>query len=278
MKNLPSISLKLDLPIDVEATLDCGQAFRWERIGSVPEDGSAIMRGIVCGKVYDVYTKDGYLFIDNATKKDEAFFKNYFSLDIDYAALQEEMQKDATLAKCLQYAPGIRVLRQPFEEVLFSFLISQNNNIKRIKKIINTMCEAWGVPVAYDGATYYSFPTVERLSRLTDEDWAILHAGYRVPGLKDAAAKLSLPEFSASQLKSLPYPELFKKLQEIHGVGPKVAACVALFGLGYFEAFPIDVWIKRAMAELFPKGLPSNILPFAGIAQQYIFHYIRTSK
>jgi N-glycosylase/DNA lyase len=140
------------------------------------------------------------------------------------------------------------------------------------------MCESWGVPVAYDGATYYSFPTVERLSRLTDEDWAILHAGYRVPGLKDAAAKLSLPEFSASQLKSLPYSELFKKLQEIHGVGPKVAACVALFGLGCFEAFPIDVWIKRAMAELFPKGLPSNILPFAGIAQQYIFHYIRTSK
>ena len=79
----------------------------------------------------------------------------------------------------------------------------------------------------------------------------------------DAATKLLLPEFSASQLKTLSYPEVFKKLQEIHGVGPKVAACVALFGLGYFEAFPIDVWIKRAMAELFPKGLPKNILPSA---------------
>lgn len=274
MEKKPSIALKLELPIDVEATLDCGQAFRWQRVeASAPY---TIMRGVVCGKVYDIYTKDGFLFIDNATKEEEEIFKQYFSLDIDYAVLQKKMQKDPTLAKCLQYAPGIRVLRQPFEEVLFSFLISQNNNIKRIKKIISTMCEAWGEPIAYDGTTYYSFPSVERLSKLTQEDWAILHAGYRVPGLMDAATKLSLPEFSASQLKTLSYPEVFKKLQEIHGVGPKVAACVALFGLGYFEAFPIDVWIKRAMAELFPNGLPENILPFAGIAQQYIFHYIRT--
>lgn len=270
-----TISFKLNFPIDVEATLDCGQAFRWQRVDSQLEQ--IVMRGVVCGKVYDIYTKEGFLYIDNATKKEEAFFKKYFSLDIDYAALQVEMQKDATLAKCLQYSPGIRVLRQPFEEVLFSFLISQNNNIKRIKKIINTMCEAWGEPIEYDGSIYYSFPIVERLAKLTTDDWAILHAGYRVPGLMDAAQKLLSKEFSPENLKCLSYEKVFKKLQEIHGVGPKVSACVALFGLGYFEAFPIDVWIKRAMAELFPKGLPQNILPFAGIAQQYIFHYIRTS-
>lgn len=276
MQKKSTISFELDFPIDVEATLDCGQAFRWQRIDASQE--RIVMRGVVCGKVYDIYTKDGYLYIDNATKKEEAFFKNYFSLDVDYAALQVEMQKDATLAKCLQYAPGIRVLRQPFKEVLFSFLISQNNNIKRIKKIINTMCEAWGEPIEYEGSVYYSFPTVEQLAKLTTDDWAILHAGYRVPGLMDAAQKLLAKEFSPENLKCLSYEEVFKKLQEIHGVGPKVSACVALFGLGYFEAFPIDVWIKRAMAELFPKGLPQNILPFAGIAQQYIFHYIRTAS
>lgn len=277
MKTKTTLSFPLELPIDVEATLDCGQAFRWQRVDNLSSTSPITMRGVVGGKVYDVYTQDGSLYIDNATKEEEEFFKNYFSLDIDYSELQGIMKKDVTLAKCLQYAPGIRVLRQPFEEVLFSFLISQNNNIKRIKKIINTMCETWGNRISYEGVDYYTFPSVETLAKLTTDDWAILHAGYRVPGLMDAAQKLSSGDFNPECLKTLSYEEVFKKLQEIHGVGPKVSACVALFGLGYFEAFPIDVWIKRAMAELFPKGLPKNILPFAGIAQQYIFHYIRTA-
>lgn len=265
-------------PLNLRDTLLCGQAFRWV------ENSDGSFTGVVQGRIATVSLKEGdKLVVAEKSGKhkplEKSFWENYFAADIDYAALQGVYSKNKTLAKCVSHAPGIRVLRQDFFETLITFIISQNNNIPRIQGIVERLAENFGDKVGSDdfGVMRYSFPSAERLASLSLQDLAVLRAGYRDKAILDAARRVAEGVLVDGELSRLSTLEARAKLLKVHGVGPKVADCVLLFGLGRFEVFPVDVWIRRAMAMLFPKGLPKNANSTAGIAQQYIFHYARNS-
>ena len=265
-------------PLNLRDTLLCGQAFRWV------ENSDGSFTGVVQGRIATVSLKEGdKLVVAEKSGKhkplEKSYWENYFAADIDYAALQEVYSKNKTLAKCVSHARGIRVLRQDFFETLITFIISQNNNIPRIQGIVERLAENFGDKVGSDdfGVMRYSFPSAERLASLSLQDLSILRAGYRDKAILDAAKRVADGILVESELSKLSTLEARAKLLKVHGVGPKVADCVLLFGLGRFEVFPVDVWIRRAMAMLFPKGLPKNVQATAGIAQQYIFHYARNS-
>lgn len=284
-------TLKIQLggePLCLRDTLDCGQSFRWRE----NDDGS--FSGIVGNRAYIVSRAESELVIMATDGKpvDAAYWKNYFALDISYGELQKKYSTDHVLGECVAFAPGIRVLRQDFFETLISFLISQNNNIPRIKAIIERLCDSFGDAVESrdrdrdreDGslgacgigsAERHAFPTAERIASLTVEDLAPLRAGYRADFILRTARAFADNPVLAGEIVSAETPEAREMLLKLHGVGPKVADCVLLFGLGRFEAFPVDVWIKRAMSALFPHGLPQFAISTAGIAQQYIFNYAR---
>lgn len=249
-------------------TLDCGQCFRWNESG----DGfDGVVEGKFCHAVQD---GDGALLLLTTREDFDALWRDYFDLDRDYDELRREFGSDETLRKALAFAPGIRVLRQRPWETLCSYIISQNNNIKRIKGIVARLCESFGEPLA-DGRGY-AFPAAERLAGLDEAGLAPLRCGFRAKYILDAANKVASGEIDLASLREMELDEARKTLMTIKGVGPKVAECTLLYGFGRTECFPIDVWMKRAMAELFPDGLPECAVRDAGIAQQYIFHYMRT--
>lgn len=249
--------------------LDCGQCFRW-----LPLDGDETRwSGIAMGKRLEIQKlgEGEFLFLGTNQQEFEEIWADYFDLQTDYAALKSALCCDPVMAEATTYAPGIRVLRQNGWEALCTFIISQNNNIKRIRGIVERLCECFGEPV--DGG--FDFPTAERLSQTTLEDLAPLRSGFRAKYLLDAAKKISSGVVDLSAIPSMTYEEAQAHLRQINGVGPKVADCALLFGFYRLDAFPMDVWMKRAMATLYPDGLPENILPYRGIAQQYLFHYAR---
>ena len=249
--------------------LDCGQCFRW-----LPQDGDETRwSGIAMGKRLEIQKmgEGEFLFLGTNQQEFEEIWADYFDLQTDYAALKSALCCDPVMAEATTYAPGIRVLRQNGWEALCTFIISQNNNIKRIRGIVERLCECFGEPV--DGG--FDFPTAERMAQATLEDLAPLRSGFRAKYLLDAAKKVSSGVVDLSTIPSMTYEEAQAHLRQINGVGPKVADCALLFGFYRLDAFPMDVWMKRAMATLYPDGLPENILPYRGIAQQYLFHYAR---
>lgn len=254
--------------LDLEQTLDCGQSFRW----SQQEDGS--FKGIAYRKCVTVKLLGEDLYIYNATKADfDNIWYDYFDFALDYGKIREDISKiHPVLREAATYAPGIRILRQEPYEALCTFIISQNNNIKRIKGIVQRLCESFGDEIA-EGE--FAFPTAEKMAALSPDDLAPLRAGFRNRYLIDAAKKVAGGEVDLQKCRSLDYEEARKELMKITGVGIKVADCTLLFGLHRVEAFPVDVWMKRAMAKLFPDLTPSDFGEYAGIAQQYIFHYSR---
>ncbi len=247
-------------------TLDCGQCFRWSESGGGFD-------GIVEGRFCHAEQRGDTLLLSTTREDFDALWRDYFDLDRDYAALRREFSTDETLRAALAFAPGIRVLRQRPWETLCSYIISQNNNIKRIKGIIARMCESFGEPLC-DGRGY-AFPSAGRLATLDEQALAPLRCGFRAKYILDAAEKVASGEIDLAALRDMELDEARRTLMSIRGVGPKVAECTLLYGFGRTECFPIDVWIRRAMSELFPAGLPECAVREAGIAQQYIFHYMR---
>lgn len=262
--------LTLNDPFSLSQTLDCGQAFRFEEL----ENGR--WGGVACDRYLELeIAPDGTVVLYNATQEEfENIWRDYFDLDRDYSKIIEEISVNEVLKNASQYGKGIRVLNQPPWETLCSFIISQNNNIKRIKGIISRLCETYGEKI--NGG--YTFPTAEKLASLTPEDLAPLRAGFRAKYIIDAARKVSNGEVNLEALKDLSYEDAQAELLKITGVGPKVADCALLFSHRHIEAFPKDVWIKRAMTVLFGGELPKEALPYAGIVQQYIFFYARETK
>lgn len=253
--------------LDLAQTLDCGQSFRWTE----QEDGS--FTGIAFGRRVTVRLEENTLYIENASKEDfEKIWFHYFDLSLDYGKIREEISKiHPVLSEATKYAPGIRILRQEPYEALCTFIISQNNNIKRIKGIVQRLCENFGEKI--DGG--YAFPTAERMAQLSPDDLSPLRAGFRNRYLADASQKVASGEVDLEKCRSCNYDEARAELMKITGVGVKVADCTLLFGLHRIEAFPVDVWMKRAMEKLFPGMKPDGFGEYAGIAQQYIFHYSR---
>ena len=253
--------LKVEDFFSLYNTLFCGQCFRWQQ-------NKDKFSCVVKGEYVEVLKKENLLYIYSNMPLDKNEWIHYFSLNLNYQKLHEEFCKDDTLKKCVESAKGIRVLNQEFFETLISFIISQNNNIPRISSIINTFCQKFGKKV-YEN--YYSFPTIEDLKEVTLDDLAILKAGFRAKYILDAIKKVSNGDVTESKLKKLNTDEARKLLMTIKGVGPKVSDCVLLFSLNRTEVLPKDVWIKKALEELFPNGLPKCCTGYEGIAQQYIF-------
>ena len=174
---------------------------------------------------------------------------------------------------------GIRLLRQDPWETLCSFLLSQCNNIPRIRKILEVLCRNFGRKIRWEGRTYCAFPEPEVLAAQTPETLAPLRCGYRAEYLLDAAEKTAGGAVELEKLREVPTEQARACLRTIRGVGTKVADCVCLYGLGHRDAFPVDVWIRRALQEHFPPDFdPSRLGPAAGLAQQYLFYFRRVEK
>ena len=253
--------------LDVKLCLFCGQAFRWTE----NEDGS--FHGTVKNKSVDIFQNENEIVFRNT---DEQAFRTvwapYFDLDRDYASICEKISVDKHIKEAAREYYGIRILRQDSWEALCSFIISQNNNIPRITGIISRLCESFGEKTESGD---YTFPTYERLSGLTVDDLAPLRAGFRSKYILDAAQKLNSGEISLEKIKEMPIEDARQELMKIKGVGAKVAECTLLYGFGRIEAFPVDVWVKRIMKELYENGLPECTRGVEGIAQQYLFHWRR---
>ena len=250
-------TLSLPEGFSLRDTLLCGQCFRWNE-----EDG--VFTGWAGNRKASLYQRQNTLFL---TDPDTTFWKNYLDLDEDYAGWNAGLRKDPTLFEAVKAAGGIRILRQDPWETLVSFIISANNNIPRIKGIIERLCAAFGENSA--------FPSPNRLAALSEEDLAPIRAGFRAKYILDAAKKVASGSLDLNAAKLLPDQALRDALRSVSGVGPKVAECVLLYGFHRLEAFPIDTWIKKVLAFYYPAEFPETLHP-KGVAQQYLFHYIRT--
>lgn len=265
-----SNGIKLDNTGDfsLSQTLDCGQAFRWKQ----EADGS--FSGVVKNKVCHISHLDNGVFLRSVSAADyDAVWHDYFDFGRDYEALGAQLSADPILAKAIAYAPGIRLLRQDSWEALCSFIISQNNNIPRIKGIIERLCQTFGESL---GEGLYAFPAPSALAALQPQDLGALGAGYRARYLIDAARQVMAGTVDLDALRVVPLDAAREQLMQITGVGRKVADCVLLYGCARFECVPMDVWMKRVMERLLPDGFPDCAKGVEGIAQQYLFHYIRT--
>lgn len=245
--------------------LNSGQCFRMREV----EEGS-----------FDIISKDRRLLAKQeketvsfyCEKEDfESFWKDYFDLDTDYGAYIEKAdEKDSYLQDAIFMASGVRILRQDLWEMIVSFLISQQNNIVRIRKCIQNLCEKYGEKK--EG--YYAFPTPKALADLDEDALKECNLGYRSKYVVRSAKMIVDGEIDLEKIKALPYEEAKEELLKLFGVGVKVADCVCLFGLHHLEAFPIDTHIKQALDAHYKKGFPlKKYKGFEGVMQQYIFYY-----
>jgi len=252
---------------DLETIFCCGQAFRWNKTDDSTWQGTAFG---LCRSI----TQQGDTLIFHSVDKAEfnVVWFDYFDLGRNYGALKQTFSGYSHLCEAVAYAPGLRVLRQQGWETLCTFILSQNNNIPRIKGLVQRLCEHFGekIPGGFD------FPAPERLAAFSPEDLAPVRCGFRAKYIIDAARAVAHGQIDLAALSTLPINEAMRSLLTIRGVGPKVAHCSLLFGFGRAECLPVDVWMRRALDAWFPHGLPEEILPVAGIAQQYLFHYART--
>lgn len=265
----------------LEHTFLCGQCFRWNLI----EPHRYI--GIAQGNVLDICEQeDGFLLRNTSLELWEKFWKSYFSFDIDYNQIKQKLRQDAVLKQAMQYGYGIRILRQDFFETIVSFLISQSNNIPRIKSIIETLCRCFGKKITYRTNTYYTFPTLEDMAGIAPQDLAPLRVGYRDRYICQTVNLLAENPSFLTDIVQADTKTAKEQLLSLCGVGDKVANCILLFGLSRFEAFPIDVWVRRIMEHYYfhdRKTSLNSIAKFAqeqygeygGYAQQYLFYYAR---
>ncbi len=263
---------------NLDDTFDCGQCFRWEKIG-------ASYIGVAGGRCARL-TEDSDKIAIETTKDDfDSFWKYYLDLERDYGQIKKAVSVNGFMKDAVAYGGGIRILKQEFFETLTSFIISQRSSIPKIKSTVKKLCEKYGDELEFDGEKYYSFPTAERLADLKEEDFRALGTGYRAPYLLKAARQVADGEITEEELISLPTPEARKKLMTMYGVGDKVCDCVMLFSLGKYDLFPSDVWIKRVMREQFgsdeknAKAEGERIFGAnSGFAQQYLFYYRRNGS
>ena len=268
MREIKTIRLASKAELDIVKTFECGQCFRWNA------DDNGVYYGVVRGVPARVWEEGDDVLLRSAG--DEGMWRDYFDLERDYAAISRSFNGGEYLDACVEYGMGIRILRQEPWEALCSFIISQCNNISRIKGIVERLCSAYGEKCELEGREFYSFPSAELIAGLDDDALSILRCGYRAPYILNAARALSDGSLDLNALIDCDSLTAKKTLTGLKGVGDKVANCVVLFGLYHMEAFPIDVWIKRALKEHFPKNFDPAVLgDYAGLAQQYIFHYIR---
>ena len=252
--------------------LECGQVFRYGK----DDNGNYF----VYSKKYKatIIEKDKYYEI---VSNNPDYFVNYFDLNTDYNEIKNKLKKNKILSPMVDYGYGIRILNGDPEEIIYSFIISQNNNIKRIQKIIERLCEKGELVV-----DYHAFPETINLASLPEEFYSNLGAGYRDKFLIETS-KFLLSQ-NLDEIKKLPTDDILKYLTSLKGVGPKVASCILLFGFGRKEKFPVDTWIeqvyynhfsnqKRTRPEI-QKYFENEFGMYSGVAQQYLFYFERENQ
>ena len=270
------------LPFNLEVIADGGQAFRWNR----QEDGKYI--GVVGNHVFEIVQNDDELVIDSdADSKGTAFLKEYFDISRDYDQIEKEMMSFEELIPAVNYSSGYRILFQDPWETTISFIVSANNHIRNIKNTIENMCRIYGKPIEYKGETYYSFPSPETLAGLSEDMLRLTKCGYRAKYIIETAKMVAGGKIDIYDLKDLPTADVRKELLMFPGVGRKVADCIMLYSMRKFDAFPIDVWIKRVLEHIYFDGSQMPLAKLqkfaekrfnerAGFVQQYLFHYSRS--
>ena len=257
--------------IDPVKTFECGQCFRWNA------DVNGDYWGVARGKAARVITEGDEVYIISTQEDYEGIWRDYLDMERDYESIRLSFNAGEYLSRCAEFGAGIRILRQERWEALCSFIISQCNNIPRIKGIVEKLCRGWGDRFEFEGREFYSFPTPETVAALEAEDLAPIRSGYRAEYIVAAARAIVSGEVDLDALAAADEKVAMKALLSMKGVGVKVANCAMLFGLGHMEAFPIDVWMKRALSEHFaPDFKPESLGQYAGLAQQYIFYYARS--
>lgn len=262
---------------------DCGQCFRWNK----EEDGS--YTGVVKNKVINVKQVGSQVVFSNVSKDDYTLIKDYFDLDTDYAEIKNKVNTDDIMAKAIKFGEGIRILNQDEWETMISFMISANNRIPMIKKVIENLSSCYGDFIgSYRGRDYYSFPTAEQLSIVPVEKIQECKAGFRSPRLKEAALRFLNEKEIIYNLKNKSYDEGLDYLKSYAGIGDKVANCILLFSMKQFDTFPVDVWVRRVMQELYVdkstkdadirKFAENKFGNFSGYAQQYLFYFARENN
>lgn len=270
---------------DAKHIFECGQCFRWNR----EEDGS--YTGVAYGRVLNIksdYDK-GTVILRNTNLKDfEDIWFEYLDLGRDYGLIKDELSKDETLRSATQYGRGIRILNQEPWELLISFIISANNNIPRISKIINVLSETFGKSISYSGKTYYSFPTVDKLGTAEREQIDLCKAGFRCKYIYKTSMMIYKGDVDLQKVALMDINSARKELLLLSGVGPKVADCIMLFSMQKHEAYPLDVWVKRVTEYFYiHQDVSVNRIQdfarerfgsLAGFAQQYLFYFARDQK
>lgn len=278
---------------------ECGQIFRFEEIA---EDNFIV---IAFGKLIEVKEENEDIIIYNTTEEDfNKIWLKYFDLDRDYSIIKKELAQDNLLKQSIEFGYGVRVLNQDPFEMLLSFIISARNNIPSIKKTVNKISTKWGQKIDYKGKTYYAFPSIYEIKDATleeiQETGASFRSKYIIDTIKNVYSatkereepkmdqKISYLKYDLEYIKSLSDDECHIALQEFKGVGAKVADCIMLFSMEKTSAFPVDVWVKRAMIHFY--GAEDSSLnkirifarnklgKVAGFAQQYLFYYARENK
>ena len=272
---------------ELKDIFECGQCFRFNK----QEDES--YTGVVGNNVINVKKIDNEIHIKSVGQDNlEELVVNYFDLNRNYEQIKDKLSKiDENMQKSISYGKGIRILNQDLWETIISFIISANNNIPRIKGIIDRMSERYGKKIIFEGKEYYTFPTIDELSKASIEDLRALGLGFRDVRVYETTKIIKNKEVDLEQLKNeKDFNKVRNTLLILPGVGPKVADCILLFStLKRWEAFPIDVWVRRVMNELYIKNPDETKVKkeeiekiayekfgnLAGIAQQYLFYWKR---
>ncbi len=260
---------------------DCGQCFRWNK----EEDNT--YTGVVGDKVINVGQVGSTVVFNNVNAEDyDNVIKNYFDLNTDYKEIKNSINTDEIINKAIEFGYGIRILNQDEWETMISFMISANNRIPMIKKVIENLSISFGDFICnYKGKDYYSFPTAEQLSNASLEKIQDCKAGFRASRIKDAATRFLKEKDIIYNIKNTSYDEGLNYLKTYCGIGDKVANCVLLFSMKQFDTFPVDVWVRRVMQTLYVdrntndkeirKFAENKFGSLSGYAQQYLFYYAR---
>ena len=278
--------------LELADIFECGQCFRWNK----QEDGS--YTGIFKRNVINVKKENCHQGTSLVTIKGicdgniKDVVEDYFDLNRNYEEIKEKLSKiDDNVKTSIEYGKGIRILNQDLWEMIISYIISANNNIPRIKGIIERLSKAYGDEIEWNGEKYYTFPTPEQLKDVTVADYRKLGTGFRDIRLYETVHMILDKKVDLEQLQNEPDTnKVREQLLTLSGVGPKVADCILLFStLKRFEVFPIDVWVRRVMNELYIKNEDETKVNkkqieklahekfgnLAGIAQQYLFYWKR---
>ena len=287
--------MKLDVPLfDLNATLCCGQVFRWDKKGDW-------WYGVVADEAFKIRQANSELEFVNA---DPNLVTKYFGLEYDLQRIHEQIAKDNHILKAIQTFCGLRIIRQNPWECLISYICATYKSIAAIKQMLLKISKRFGERITFDGYNFYTFPTPEKLAKTNESSLAACGLGYRAKYVFETSKRIWKDDFNLNSLSEMPYQQAKKMLISFSGVGPKVADCVLLFSLGHFEAFPVDIWVKRAILNHYSEHLPKDFIQkiscgrsfsnteyerlnsfgrsyfggYAGYAQEYLYHYERMHR